>query len=117
MTDLVKTNSWEEIEIWCQDLIDHGIEYEPMLNLIQHIRSSGLNERLYAITSLNELIVGIFDEIEWNKEVLHISFDAEQKKWEFKYWPLPNKPFEFERNYNEEFGIEKFDQFIKYIKW
>ena len=112
-----KSKSWLEIENWYVELIEHGLKFEPMLKLIQHIRNSNLNERLFAYTSIHKLVIGIYDEIEWNREALHIEFDTDNRKWFFKYLSKPYEPIEFERTYNEGLGIEKLEQFIKNINW
>ena len=114
---LTKSISWEEIEKGYLQLIEHGLKFEPMLNLVNHIQNSNLNERLFAFTSMHKLVVGIYDEIDWNREALHIEFDSETRKWLFKYRSKPFEPIDFERTYDEELGIEKFDQLIKNIKW
>ena len=112
-----KSESWEEIQNWYLELIQSGLKFEPMLNLVKYIRHENLSERLFAYTSVHKLVVGIYEEIEWNREALHIEYDIAEKKWFFLYHSKPNQPIEFERCYDAELGIEKFDQFIKLIKW
>jgi len=112
-----KSRGWDEIEHWYIELIEHGLTLEPMLDLVKHIRSSKLKIRLYAYTSMHKLVVSIYEQIEWNREALHIEFDLETRNRFFKYWSKPFAESEFERKYSEELGIEKFDQFINYIKW
>lgn len=112
-----KSRNWEEIENWYIELIEHGLKFEPMLDLVRHIRNSNLHQRLFAYTSMHKLVIGIYEEIEWNKEALHVEFDIEKRKWFFQYRAKPFRPIEFDRIYREEIGIEKFDSFIKGIKW
>ena len=88
-----------------------------MLNLVRYIKSSGLENRIYAYTSMHKLVVGIYEEIEWNSEAIHIEFDISSRKWYFKYHPKPNEPIEFERTYKEEQGLSKFQSIIKYLNW
>lgn len=88
-----------------------------MLQLVKHIISTKLSDRLFAYTSMHKLVVSIYKPIEWNREALHIEFDVLDNKWHFKYYSKPKEPVEFERNYAPEKGIEKFDAFIKLIKW
>ena len=59
-----KSKSWLEIENWYVELIEHGFKFEPILRLIQYIRNSNLNQRLYAFTSMHKVVIGIYDEIE-----------------------------------------------------
>ncbi len=56
-------------------------------------------------------------KIEWNSEALHIEFDVSTRKWYFKYHPKSFEPLEFERAYSEEYGLEKFQNIIKYLNW
>jgi hypothetical protein len=114
---LAKVRPWREIEEFYIELINHGWQVEPMLQLVKHIISSKLSERLFAYTSADKLVVGIYEPMEWNREALHIEFYGQEQKWFFKYHPKPNEPVEFERQYKAERGIEKFNNFIKMIGW
>jgi len=108
---------WSEIENWYLELIEGGLDFEPMLKLVRYIKSSGLEKRIYAYTSMHKLVVGIYEKIEWNSEAIHIEFDISSRKWHFKYQPKPNEPIEFERKYNEEQGLNKFQNIINYLNW
>jgi len=70
-----KARSWDDIE---EDFIKwfNGVYKENIAKLIQSIKSSGLTDRLYAYTSMDKLVVSIYDPIEWNREALHITFDS-----------------------------------------
>ena len=108
--------SWDDIEEhftkWFQ-----GQYQDNIAILVKHIKMSGLSQRLFGYTSMDKLVVGIYNPMEWNREALHIEFDVQGQKWLFKYYPKPNEPAEFERQYSAEKGIEKFDNFIKIINW
>ncbi|MBX3241367.1 MAG: hypothetical protein KIT80_17790 [Chitinophagaceae bacterium] len=107
---------WDDIEEhftkWFQ-----GQYQDNIATLVKHIKMSGLSQRLFGYTSMDKLVVGIYNPMEWNREALHIEFDVEGQKWFFKFYPKPNKPAEFERQYPADKGIEKFDNFIKMVKW
>ena len=107
---------WDEIEEHFTKWFE-GVYQNSIVLLVKHIRSSGLSQRLFAYTSMDKLVVGIYDPIEWNREALHIEFEVHEQKWWFKYHPKPNEPIEFERQYPANNGIEKFDQFIEMLKW
>lgn len=50
-------------------------------------------------------------------EALHIEFDGQNQRWDFEYHSRPNEKPEFERQYNADLGLEKFDKFVSMIKW
>lgn len=93
-----------------------------MLELIRHIRNTSLINRLYGSTSMDKLVVSIYDPLDYRNESLHITFDLNSNKWLFEYWAKPssglehNKP-EYTRVYDALFGIDKFDDFIRMMKW
>lgn len=111
-----KVQPWPDIEQHYIDLNNHGWQLSPLLHLVRHIIATKLSDRLFAFTSMDKLMVGIYDPMEWNREALHIEFDGQTEKWLFKYHPKPNEPVEFERQYSAHKGIEKFDNFIKMSK-
>gem|GEM_PF-984281 len=107
--------SWEFIERRFEQ--DFGGLYTRMGALIQHIRQVGLSDRLFAYSSMDKLVVSNDELIDPYKEALHVHFDLFSGKWHFSYFAVPFKPAEFERYYPAEVGIEKFDQFLKMIRW
>ncbi|SFT81314.1 hypothetical protein SAMN05216474_2484 [Lishizhenia tianjinensis] len=91
--------------------------HERLVELIRHIKSSDYKDRLYGSTSMDKLVISIYNPIDYDKEVLHITFDTWTRKWNFKYFAMPFQKPQFVRTYDEEQGIEKFDNFIKMLKW
>ena len=112
-----KALTWDEIEKHYADLNENGWKQDELLKLIKHIKSSELCNRLFAYTSMDKLVISIYNPIEWNREALHIDFDSQNKNWNFNYFSKPNEKSEFEKKYKESIGIEKFDDFIGLIKW
>jgi len=112
-----QSRDWQEIESWYVELIKSGLNFQPILDLVEYIQSSELKNRIYAFTSMHKLVVGIYKKIELNSEALHIEFAISTRKWHFKYHPKPFEPVEFERTYSEEQGLEKFQNIIKYLNW
>ena len=112
-----KVRPWDKIEEHYVDLNRHGWKHDRLLDLVRHIRSTELHNRLFAYTSMDKLVVSIYDPIEWNREALHIEFDTRNQRWDFKHISRPNEKPEFERQYQAELGIDKFDKFISMIKW
>jgi len=110
-----KSRPWEEIEHFFRTFFD-GPRYK-MLELVQHIRSSGLDKRLFAGTSLDRLIISTEDDIVRHKDALHIKYDLAANLWRFEYFAKPFDDAEFVRTYQGDKGIEKFDNFIKLIGW
>jgi hypothetical protein len=89
-----------------------------MLELVQHIVSD-YSTSLFAFTSLDKLIISIYENIDMRSEALHVSYDRELKKFSFAYFGghSPSSQPEWQRVYNSEDGIKKFDAFIKMINW
>ena len=110
-----RAQAWEYIENRFQK--DWGEAHMPMCNLIRHIRAGDLIHRLFAYSSIDKIVISIYESIDYQKEALHIYFDPHAKQWSFEYFALPFQAPEFKRNYPAELGIEKFDNFIKMIGW
>ena len=109
--------SWEEIAGVYSDLIKNGWKLEKMHELVLHIKSSPYSNRLFGTTSLDKLILSIYNPIDPFKESLHISLDRNENLWSFQYFAIPFKEPEFKRTYDADKGIEKLDSFIKMIGW
>ncbi len=94
-----------------------------MLALVQHIISSGASARLFAYTSLDTLKVSNYEPLE-DSEILHIHFDRQKQLFCFDYFSsagegklYDKEQPEFHRHYPAEAGTEKFDQFLRWIRW
>ena len=114
---LIKAHPWPNIQEHYADLVNSGWHLQPMLELVTHIIASDLRTRLFAFASLDGLIISIYDPIERNREALHLKFDHFHQKWLFEYYPKPNHPVEWRREYPTDQGIEKFENFIRLNKW
>ncbi|GGF24266.1 hypothetical protein [Hymenobacter cavernae] len=110
-----KAQSWDYIEN--RFATDFSGVHLRLIELVKHIRKSGLSERLFGSTSMDKLVVSIYDPIDYRKEALHITYDLDKNSWTFNYFALPFQDPEFVRTYSGEMGIEKFDKFIKMINW
>lgn len=110
-----KSQSWDYIEN--RFVTDFGGKHLRMIELIQHIKQSGLADRLFGSTSMDKLVVSIYDNIDYRKEALHIEFDLHNDKWHFNYFAMPFQEPEFVRTYSADKGIEKFVKFVNTIKW
>ena len=88
-----------------------------MSGLIQHIIASKLTNRLYAIISLDRLVISVNNPVEMDRESLHVKFDKHAEKWNFTYYSIPYKEPEFVRTYERSAGVEKFNSFLKMINW
>ena len=94
-----------------------------MLELVQHIISSGASTRLFAYTSLDTLKVSNYEPLEAS-EILSIHFDRQNQLFCFDYFATANgsklynqKQPEFHRKYPADAATEKFDQFLRWIRW
>ena len=113
----MRAKSWDEIEAVYLDLLQQGWKHDRMLELVKHIKNSHYSNSIFGTTSLDTLILSVYDPIEPGKETLHITFDRINNIWNFRYHAVPFKGVEFERTYPESKGIEKLDYFIKIIRW
>jgi len=109
---------WPSIVAFYQDLTNCGWGHE-MLALTQHIISSDAAERLYAYTSHATLKVSIYPSRGGHTEELIIDFDQQKKVFYFQYYarPMLHEQPEFYREYPPEVAAEKFDQFLRWIRW
>lgn len=109
-----RTQTWEYIQQ--RFATDFG-GIQRMVDLVKHIQSSGASARLYAYSSMDSLVVSNDELIHPRKEALHIHFDRQSQQWHFRYFAVPFKDAEFERFYPPADGINKFDQFLRWIRW
>jgi hypothetical protein len=110
-----KAQSWEHIED--RFITDWGGTRTQMLQLVRHIKNLDLSKRIFGSTSMDKLVISNCDPFDYRKEALHITFDLDKKLWHFEYKEQPYQNPKFVRDYAEEVGIEKFDNFIKMIHW
>lgn len=120
-----KPHNWASIAAHYQNLAAHDLGPE-MLELVQHIISSGASSRLFAFTSLDKLKVSSYESLE-NTEILYINFNRQKQVFCFGYYATEyyatwgtksqydlEQP-ELHRYYPAEKGIEEFDQFLRWI--
>lgn len=109
---LLESGDWLDIKKFYEEL-----DILPMIDLIDHIIDRDLSGRLYATTSTYYLIISVYEKIEIQREMLKIEYRSTDEKWNFKYFAVPNQGVEFEQEYDKSLGIDRFDQFIEFIKW
>jgi hypothetical protein len=113
-----RAKPWPSIVAFYQDLTCYGWGHE-MLALTQHIISSGAADRLFAYTSHATLKIGVYASRVANAEELIIDFDTQEKAFHFQYYarPVLREQPEFDRKYASEVINDKFDQFLRWIRW
>jgi len=113
-----RAQPWPSIVAFYQHLTSYGWGHE-MLALTQHIVSSDAAQRLYAYTSHATLKVSIYPSKVGHKEELIIDFNQQKKVFCFQYYarPILREQPEFYREYPSEVAAEKFDQFLRWIRW
>lgn len=111
-----KARPWNEIESHYIQLNKHGWHLEEMSNLVRFIKEK-YDFKLFGYTSMDKLVVSIYEKIEYNREALHISYSDQNKEWTFEYYEKPFTENKFLRHYSADNGIEKFESFIQLIKW
>lgn len=113
----IPAHAWSDIEgSYSRLRSEHGWG-EEMAELVRHIRSSGHADRLFAFTSLGELIIGLYPELERGIETLHVMYDKGLEAYHLKYFATPTRQPEVERVYPKDIGMKKFDDFIGYLRW
>ena len=110
-----KAQTWDFIEN--RYITDWAGKHGRLLELVRHIKNSDLANRLYGSTSMDKLVVSNGDPIDYAKEALHVTFDLYTRMWHFEYKEERFRKSGFIRDYREEDGIAKFDNFIKMIGW
>lgn len=115
MFRLNNAQSWDYIENRFRT--DFGETHVKMVQLIQYMRDSGISERLFGYSSMDKLVISVYEKIDPAKEALHITFDSETNRWHFQYFAVPYKDPEFVRDYQADKGIEKLNSFLNYINW
>ena len=113
---LSKAHSWDDLLKFFTTLFDGQYE-DSIAALILHIKASGLDKRLYGLSSLDRLIVSNDALIQVGRETIFITFDRENQTWQLKYSAMPFNNPEWVRTYSKNLGIKKFDQLIELLKW
>lgn len=114
----INAKSWEDIELSYNDLIARNWPVQAIIPLIQHIKNTDfLRRKLFACTSLDKLIISIYNPIELTREAIHIKYHKDKKLWTFKYHPHPYQEVEHERDYPGELLVEKFLSYVDTLKW
>jgi hypothetical protein len=112
---LTKARPWSEIEA-------HYLNWEEgkeLLEVVRHLRANGTAERLFAYTSLYNLVISLYDQIEPHRETLHIRWEPTKiaDRWELIYYARPDLDAEFIRRYPAGALQEKVDAFLRNIRW
>lgn len=115
---LVEAKSWDEIEYFYIDLISKGWPLGDILSMIHFIKADAqLSNKLFACTSLDKLIISIYNPIELWREAIHIQYNKEKELWNFRYYPQPHHEPEHERNYPGNLLFDKFRDFVHILGW
>lgn len=79
------TETWEQIENRYTDLQDnHGWQIDPMIKLVQGIRSSRFSIGLYPWTSHATLRVSLNNYVDFQDDLLSIDYFPDQEIFEFR---------------------------------
>ncbi len=113
----IPAQKWSDIEERYRKLsVEHGFGGE-MLTLVRHIRTNGMADRLFAYTSMHELIIGLYPELERGIETLKVAFDVKNGNYLLDYHASPALNPEVTRVYSRDVGLRKFDDFIGCLRW
>lgn len=108
--------NWNDIRTRYVDLVAHNWPLQSMVDLVNHIIHSGISNRVYAYTSMDKLVISIYEDLEYNREALHIQY-LNPGKVHFEYFPKPFERSEGDRIYPEAEIIKKFDRYIELLRW
>ena len=113
-----RAQPWPSIVAFYQELTSYGWGHE-MLALTQYIALSDAAKRLFASSSHASLKISIYPSRVGHTEELIIDFDQQKKVFYFQYYarPMLHEQPEFYREYPPEVAAEKFDQFLRWIRW
>lgn len=112
---LTRAQSWEYLLNRYQSELEGQFSF--YVELVNHILDSEIQNRIYAVSSMNRIILSVYEQIDFHRDALHISLDPTSHKLSFTYFSKPNIDPEFVRSYDEKDGITKFDQFVKMLNW
>lgn len=107
----ISTLKWPDLQEFYSR---HG--WGEMAELVHHIRSKGYANRLFAFTSVGELVIGLYPELERGIETLHVMYDKDAGGYRLQYFATSTRQPEVERIYPKDAGLKKFDDFIAYLK-
>ncbi|QKG53627.1 hypothetical protein [Hymenobacter sp. BRD67] len=117
MSQLVSSRSWDSIESHFVDLNSQGWHQEELLALVQHIKGTSLAQRVFAVTSLDELVISKYTPFAIHHEVVRVRYDRSQQAFLFNYLLEQLPEPEVQRKYPAELGIEKFNLFMRWLNW
>ena len=83
--ELASTRSWEQIVAFYDDLLRHGLPYEPMAELVRRLAASPTAPELEHNTSMHTLLVSNAPARGWRENVLRITFHPKPQEFEFEY--------------------------------
>ncbi|MFT3884587.1 MAG: hypothetical protein QM724_03895 [Flavobacteriales bacterium] len=66
---------------------------------------------------MQELIVGLYPELERGVETLHVLYDDSSGSYRLRYYATPTRQPEVERLYPKEIGLKKFNDLVGYLNW
>ena len=112
---LSKAQSWEYLLNRYQSEFEGQFSF--YVELVNHILKSEIHNRIYAVSSMNKIIISVYELIDFQREALHISLNPASHKLSFTYFSKPNIDPEFERCYDVKDGVPKFDQFVEMLNW
>lgn len=72
-----KAHSWDQIEQTYTDFISLDVNLEKMLDLVKHIKATGLSDRLFGLTSLWRLILSTEERFGVAADTLSICIEGE----------------------------------------
>jgi hypothetical protein len=107
----MNAHSWTSIRTRVEG---HGVEWRPILRLLDWIREEKLEEEIFGHTSMFDVIFTDRPRYRNGENTLHVSWNPQEKKMRFRYDRLYASTDETIKEVREEDSIETLREFFAY---
>ena len=112
---MTKTQSWPRIHAFYADLLaKHQVPVSPIIRLLEWLKEQGLEDVLFAFTSMHDLVITDHEEFDWDHHTLRVSLDFQTKRFHFEYARHSGATDAMKKEVEEPEAIESLRQFLAY---
>ena len=112
----MKTRSWDDLVKFYRGLVEDGWQLNPIVELIQHIKTQNYSNHIFGATSVHYLIISIYEEIELNREMIKIGVES-NSQYRIQYFSKPFMEATIVMEVQQSELKEKFDNIIRNLRW